>query len=476
MQNDSSDKSLRVIIEAASYHPKLKAFHIKTYEDLMYIPFGRPGYLFIQTNMFILAYGAMVAYLLIIKDTVPTIFNMDGEAGFINQREIVMMVTSLVIILPLSLMRDMASLSFTSFLSVSADTVLVTFIAVFAPIKDSLNQAGGFWTVLKGNTINSHLFIGLGIISTAMACQHSAFIVNGSFDDRTSARWATVTGYSLMVALGLCAVMGAVGFLGFLGETEGDILNNFDPDTVAANAARGLLAFTMFFTYPMECFVARHVIAQVFFQGNSEGEYEDADGNKIYPPKLFGCIGRREKMVIGIYIATMIPALIVDSLGPVLSITGSIGGSCVAYIGPGLAYLGVHGERFIEYTDMLLGKKTHVDPNVELPVAGDANATMSETYGQTDYECKPFWWYLLGFPIWRAIASSGAMGMKMRLDQFEEDHPGILSTSLTGEVVGPITRDYYMSMFFISFGVVAGLVGVASNVYVELKNLFFTPY
>jgi sodium-coupled neutral amino acid transporter 11 len=44
--------------------------------------------------------------------------------------------------------------------------------------------------------------------------------------------------------------MGIMGYLGFLDETQGDILNNFDPDTVQASAARILLAITMFFTYP----------------------------------------------------------------------------------------------------------------------------------------------------------------------------------------------------------------------------------
>ena len=130
----------------------------------MFIPFGRWGSLFVQTNMFILAYGAMVAYLLIIKDTVPTIFGLDDEEGFINQREGIMVATSIVIMLPLSLLRDMASLSFTSFLSVAADTVLVIFVAAYAPINESVSEAGGFGTVLKGNIINSHLFIGLGII------------------------------------------------------------------------------------------------------------------------------------------------------------------------------------------------------------------------------------------------------------------------------------------------------------------------
>lgn len=189
----------------------------------------------------------MVAYLLIIKDVVPAMF------GLTSSRELIMVATSIAIMLPLALMRDMASLSFTSFLSVTADAILVVFISAYAPISESVSDAGGFWEVLGSNTINSRLFIGLGIISTAMACQHSAFIVSGSLEDKSSAAWGTVTKYSLALALLLCTVLGTMGFLGFLNETQGNVLNNFDTDSVAANGARGLLAITMFFTYRKFC-------------------------------------------------------------------------------------------------------------------------------------------------------------------------------------------------------------------------------
>ena len=315
------------MIEAARFHPKLKMVGVKTYEDLMHIPFGRYGSLFVQVSMLVLAYGAMVAYLLIIKDTVPSIFGIQDSGGSaVAERELVMVVTSLLIMLPLALMRDMASLSFTSFLSVTADVVLVVFIAVFSPIGESVSAAGGFGQVLADNTINARLFIGLGIISTAMACQHSAFIVSGSMDNKHSAAWAIVTKYSLVVAFLLCAILGTTGYLGFLDETQGNILNNFEPDTVAANGARGLLAVTMFFTYPMESFVARHVIAKIFFNGDSEGDITDENGNTMPAGKWCFCIGRRVIITVSIYILALIPALLVDDLGPVLSITGSLGG------------------------------------------------------------------------------------------------------------------------------------------------------
>ena len=123
---------------------------------------------------------------------------------------------------------------------------------VYSPIPSRVDQAGGLGAVLKNNWVNSQLFIGLGVISFSMACQHSAFIVSNSLEDKTPKRWSIVTCRSISTATVMCLVLGVTGYLGFLEDTEGDILNNFDSDSVMANAGRVLLAITMFFTYPME--------------------------------------------------------------------------------------------------------------------------------------------------------------------------------------------------------------------------------
>jgi Transmembrane amino acid transporter protein len=88
-------KSLRMIVELARNHPQLAGKGISTFEDLMKIPFGETGKTFMLISMFVFAYGAMVAYLIIIKDSVPTII---GYGDTIGQRNLVMLLTSLVFI------------------------------------------------------------------------------------------------------------------------------------------------------------------------------------------------------------------------------------------------------------------------------------------------------------------------------------------------------------------------------------------
>ncbi len=218
----------------------------------MMIPYGKWGHHFILGSMLITAYGAMVAYLLIVKDTLPVVLGLEDQPGAGNfiERELVMVGSSLFIMVPLSMQRDMSALAPTSFFSVVCDALLVIFIAIFSPVKESVAAAGGLGTVFQQSWISSGFFIGFGVLTIAMCCQHSAFIVSGSLGDLTTSRWAAVTFRSLSISCVLCAVLGVSGYLGFLDETQGDVLNNFDPDTAQATAARALLAITMFFTYP----------------------------------------------------------------------------------------------------------------------------------------------------------------------------------------------------------------------------------
>jgi sodium-coupled neutral amino acid transporter 11 len=142
----------------------------------------------------------------------------------------------------------MSSLSFTSTLSVAADIVLVIFILIYSPVTETVGNVGGIAQVIENDSVKPGLFIGLGVLSTAMACQHSAFIISDSLHQLTRHRWNIVTVCSISMATALCAILGTAGYLGFMEETQGDVLNNFDAESVVANVARGLLAFTMFFT------------------------------------------------------------------------------------------------------------------------------------------------------------------------------------------------------------------------------------
>lgn len=530
-----TDKSLKMMVDLATSSPQLKGRGVWTYDDLMLLPFGTKGRAFVLCSMFVTAYGAMVAYLLIIKDTLPVVWGLvdDGDAsvgGFV-ERELVMLLTSLTVVVPLSMQRDFSSLSFTSTISVAADLLLVVFVAVYAPIGESLANEGGLGNIIQNSIIEKGFFIGFGVLTVAMCCQHSAFIVASSLDNPTPKRWSIVTAISLSVSVLCCLVLGVAGYLGFLDETSGDVLNNFEADTASANIARALLAITMFFTYPMEAFVARHVLVQLLWKGDLDGYIFETvvdpdtgeERSTQRKAKRCRCLSRRHQVTLLIYLMTLVPALIVDDLGPVLSITGAIGGCCLAYIGPGLAYLGVFGEDFLRRLAESIAAKNpgsvgdaseapSQSGEAELPIDGDATAKLDDLRrslfcpnklfaenAHVSYK-KPWWWYPLFIPLWIPVALEGSRGINERLAALDEEFhrpvspveaensndnsngsAGSASSLPEGQasdsmpIVDASLTNYGFAIFFVVFGAIALVAGVASNLYVQIHGIFAIP-
>ena len=110
------------------------------------------------------------------------------------------------------------------------------------------------------------LFVGVGVLSFAFVCQHSAFIIAGSLEKPTKQRWSTCTRIALIACGFLALLCGISGYLGYGEKTQGNILNNLDNTLFLSKVAKVLLGITMLFVYPMESFVCRHVLIVLFFQ------------------------------------------------------------------------------------------------------------------------------------------------------------------------------------------------------------------
>lgn len=396
---------------------------VPSYETVAEASFGIMGFRFVACNMFVMAYGAMASYLMVVKQVFSTVLGIDPEDA--AKRRAVLLVVSLSIMVPLSSKRDMADLAFTSRLSVIIDTILVGLLVYNAPMAASLELEGG-WEGMASHAAHwDTLFVGLGVLSFAFVCQHSAFIIAGSLERPTIARWSIVTRNALCVCVVLALACGICGYTGYLEETEGNILNNLDPKSWSANTARAMLGTTMLFVFPLESFVARHVCVVLLFAGRRAHEGEDAS--------VLNRRDRRIGLTVLLYLTAVIPAALFDDLGSILAITGAIGGSCLSYIGPGAVFLGVHGERFMELlrqswlgkllpenqVNAILNDTKGVSENTPLlqkSVDAEKGLAKSETNeGETQHSEESALssilrvpvWYLTGMPIWCAIARQG---------------------------------------------------------------------
>jgi len=206
---------------------------------------------------------------------------------------------------------------------------------------------------------------------------------------------------------------------------------------------------------------------------------------------------------------TLILALALSDLGIVLSVCGSISGSCLAYIGPGLAFLGVNSTAFLEWVHTLLRRReerrerqkkqtTHSsklhsynianssDSFLKVPLV-EQGAVAEDSGTEIMIDCfdartvhKPLWWYFLGFSTWYRLAINANVKMKenMLARNFipENEISGEIlldANALTEEHLheGEISEfsslsvlDFLTSLFLILFGVIGLSAGLFSYI------------
>jgi sodium-coupled neutral amino acid transporter 11 len=96
---------------------------------------------------------------------------------------------SILVILPLCLLRDISALSWTSLLSIIADIALILIVVACAPaVAKSEGIRTGQVTVYSPS-----VFAGVGAMSFAFVCQHNSFIVFRSLKESTIDNWKKVT-------------------------------------------------------------------------------------------------------------------------------------------------------------------------------------------------------------------------------------------------------------------------------------------
>lgn len=502
----ATEKSLRMLIEMA------QSVHANTYEVLAESCFGSLGFRFVAINMLITAYGAMVSYLMIVKDCFAGLLLSD-TSDTTTMRRSLLVIISIAIVFPLSCRRDMADLAQTSRVNVLIDGILVGIVAMNGLYSmEGTAAPEEALPLVHWNTI----FVGLGVISFAFVCQHSAFIIAGSLE--YPERWNSVTSRALSICLLMALTCGICGYLGFRDATKGNVLDNLDVSFPSTHIAKSMLGITMLLVYPLESFVARHVCIVLLFTGRAAHEGDDA--------YILNRRDRRFLLTLLVYVSAILPAAFFEDLGPVLALTGAIGGSCLSYIGPGAAFLGVHGDRFLDLVEQSWFWPTSAPVtanNTETGSVRSTNASLSvsiptgSTNEETPLVSRPndkrfsidssrlsfstsVLWNVTAMPLWVAVARIGSKGVQayaqdlamksphpIRIGCYEYPNNPLIrhqggTTGFDGQKLHHLIgqklqvkkspfaaqspaldwHDFFVAIGFVIFGVVAMFAGIAS--------------
>lgn len=143
--------------------------------------------------------------------------------------------------------------------------LLIIYITIFVILRfDKMSS-------LLGPSEDTYIFLGdditqsIGIIVFAYMCHHSSFLLYGSLENPTQPRWDRVTHYSVGISCIIVIIFGTAGYATFKSLSQGDLFENYCLGDDGANIARLLFTITIMLTYPIECFVVREVLENVFW-------------------------------------------------------------------------------------------------------------------------------------------------------------------------------------------------------------------
>ncbi|XP_052245865.1 putative sodium-coupled neutral amino acid transporter 11 isoform X2 [Dreissena polymorpha] len=316
-----TDYSILMLIEAG------KLSNTKTYQDMMLVAYGRPGFYLLTFLQFLYPFIAMVSYNVIIGDTVTRlIIRIGGNhiAGTVlGTRQFIIFLCTLFITLPLSLYRNIAKLSKWAFVAVVLVGVILLFIIIrLGTFAHNIPQTSGAWDFADVNITQA-----IGIMAFAYMCHHSMFLIHASLENPTKERWNFVTHISVILCMVFMLVFGILGYASFTGYTQGDLLENYCETDDLMNVARLLFAVTIMLTYPVECFVTREVIENAFFLS-----HEDRP------------LWRHLVITVLVSLLACAISMATDCLGIVLELNGVIGAAPLAFIIPPLCVMKLRQE------------------------------------------------------------------------------------------------------------------------------------
>lgn len=233
-------------------------------------------------------------------------------------RNSIVFISTVFVTLPLSLQKDIAKMSKVSMVSL----LLIIYITLFVILRfDRMSQ-------LVGTNDDSYTFLGgditqsIGVIVFAYMCHHSSFLLYGSLENPTQLRWDRVTHVSVGISCLIVVVFGTAGYATFKSFSQGDLFENYCLSDDGANIARILFTITIMLTYPIECFVVRDVLENVF-----------------WPYKELLTKRHHLMITISIVSVTFLLSTLTDCLGVVLELNGVATALPLAFILPSLCYI-----------------------------------------------------------------------------------------------------------------------------------------
>jgi amino acid permease len=263
------------IMSISSLWMMLKAGEVsgaKSYEDMVHL--AAPGYGRIITVIFmdVLIFGALVGFLVIIGNLIrPVIDHWDPFTRvWYTDTPYLILGFTVVFVFPLSMLRNISMLEYTSFLAVAiiiAFTGILSYQSIKKMVDGEVDWHELVWYPEGKNPkdVLNEVFNVLPIIALAYTCQLSVFPIWKELHQPTVGRMSIVNSITMALSFVLYLAMGFFGYVLYHNHTQSNIIVMI-PNDLLSTILRLVFLVAILFHYPVVHFAFRNSLEETVFK------------------------------------------------------------------------------------------------------------------------------------------------------------------------------------------------------------------
>ncbi|VDM42660.1 unnamed protein product [Toxocara canis] len=300
----------------------------RSYEALGLYAFGSGGRRVVEMLMLLYLMSTIVSFMVVIGDIGPHVLAdyLQLQAPTQRLRILVMVFVFLFVCLPLSLIRNLDSLSV-----ISSVTVFFYFLFVIRMLMECIPRIfDGRWSLDVYWWRQEGLLNSLPIISMALSCQTQMFCVADCIKDPATTKVDTIVSGAVNICSAIYAAVGLFGYVAFHDkQLHGDILLYLHPSLLTQWLKLAFM-LSVAVSVPLMLFPCRNACYNLFLR-SSIGEYTRNE----MPVVTFVVL------TVVLLLIDLLVAVLVPNVEFVLGLTGALIGSLVTIIIPSILFIAV---------------------------------------------------------------------------------------------------------------------------------------
>uniref|UniRef100_A0A8C1VXX5 Sodium-coupled neutral amino acid transporter 7 n=1 Tax=Cyprinus carpio TaxID=7962 RepID=A0A8C1VXX5_CYPCA len=303
-----------------------------TYQEVIRAVCGKVLGVICELAIAVYTFGTCIAFLIIIGDQLDKLIgaiNHESEKAisshWYTDRKFTITLTSVLIILPLSIPKEIGFQKYASTLSVIG-TWYVTIIIIVKYIWPDKDVSPGIIPVSPASWTD--VFNAIPTICFGFQCHVSSVPVFNSMKKPEIRPWWAVVTVSMIICLFVYTGTGVCGFLSFGSSVSQDVLMSYPSNDVAVAIARAFIIVCVVTSYPILHFCGRAVLEGLWLR--FKGEVVETDVTRE----------RRRRILQTLiwFCLTLILALFIPDIGRVISLIGGLA-ACFIFVFPGLCLI-----------------------------------------------------------------------------------------------------------------------------------------